>query len=415
MAEAYDYVVVGLGALGSATAHQLARRGFSVLGLERFELGHHRGASHDTSRILRHSYHTAEYVRLTQDAYDDWARLSSWAGRDLVTVVGGLDLFPPEPAIPLADYTASLTEVGIDFELLDVDAIGERWPQFALPTGTLGLYQERGAIVPAGPGTAVMQDLARRQGAVLRDHAEVASVTGTSVTLADGTTYTCGGVVLCADAWTDRLLAPLGIDLPLTVTLEQATYFAPERPEDFGPDRMPLWIWMDEPSFYGFPCYGEPTIKAAQDCGGPVVDPDARGSEPDPGMLDLLAGARGPDAARCRPAGAVAAVPVHADPRPRLRPGPGARAPVAGRRPRRRARLQVRADLRAAARRRGDGGAGLGLTDLRAGPAGAHRPGVLGALAGLTCRARAKKDSRPRMPGILHRRLFPGHQRPGKV
>ena len=290
MAEAFDHVVVGLGAFGSATAHQLARRGFSVLGLERFELGHHRGASHDTSRILRHSYHTPEYVRLTQDAYDDWARLSSWAGRDLVTVVGGLDLFPPDPAIPLADYTASLTEVGIDFDLLDVDAVRERWPQFALPTGTTALHQDRGAIVPAGPGTAVMQDLARRQGAVLRDHAEVASVTGTSVTLADGTTYTCGGVVLCADAWTDRLLAPLGVDLPLTVTLEQATYFAPERPEDFAPGRLPLWIWMDEPSFYGFPCYGEPTIKAAQDCGGPTVDPDHRGIEPDPGMLDLLAG-----------------------------------------------------------------------------------------------------------------------------
>ena len=63
------------------------------------------------------------------------------------------------------------------------------------------------------------------------------------------------------------------------MTLEQATYFAPGRPERFAPDRMPLWIWMDEPSFYGFPCYGEPTVKAAQDCGGPAVDPDARGSD----------------------------------------------------------------------------------------------------------------------------------------
>ena len=290
MPEHVDYVVVGLGALGSATTHQLARRGFSVLGLERFELGHRRGASHDTSRILRHSYHTPEYVRLTQEAYDDWARLASWSGRDLVTVVGGLDLFPPDPAIPLVDYTASLTEAGVDFELLDVDAIGERWPQFALPTGTLGLYQDRGAVVPAGPGTAAMQALARQHGAVLREHAAVTSVTGTSVTLADGTTWSCGGVVLCADAWTDRLLAPLGVDLPLTVTLEQATYFAPDSPADFAPERMPLWIWMDEPSFYGFPCYGEPTVKAAQDCGGPTVDPDARDSEPDPGMLDLLVG-----------------------------------------------------------------------------------------------------------------------------
>ena len=121
MTERYDAIVVGLGALGSAAAHQLARRGHRVLGLERFELGHHRGASHDTSRILRHSYHTPGYVRLTEEAYDDWARLESWSGESLVTVVGGLDLFPPDPGIPMVDYTASLDAIGIDYELLDDD------------------------------------------------------------------------------------------------------------------------------------------------------------------------------------------------------------------------------------------------------------------------------------------------------
>ncbi len=94
-----DYVVAGLGALGSATCHELARRGHRVVGLERFELGHARGASHDTSRILRHSYHTPSYVRLTQEAYADWARLERDSGEVLVTVVGGLDLFPPGAAI----------------------------------------------------------------------------------------------------------------------------------------------------------------------------------------------------------------------------------------------------------------------------------------------------------------------------
>jgi sarcosine oxidase len=115
--------VVELGALGSASAYHLARRGFSVLGLERFELGHHRGASHDTSRILRHSYHTPEYVRLTQEAYVDWATLSAQADRELVTVVGGLDLFPADPAIPTADYTDSMALTGVPYELLGVDEI----------------------------------------------------------------------------------------------------------------------------------------------------------------------------------------------------------------------------------------------------------------------------------------------------
>ena len=91
---------IGLGALGSAAAMHLARRGKRVLGLERFELGHKRGASHDTSRILRHSYHTPAYVRLTQEAYDDWADLERWSGEQLVTVVGGLDLFPARSGDP---------------------------------------------------------------------------------------------------------------------------------------------------------------------------------------------------------------------------------------------------------------------------------------------------------------------------
>src|SRR5680860_1055091 len=51
---------------------------------------------------------------------------------------------------------------------------------------------------------------------------------------------------------------------------------------------MPLWIWMDDPSFYGFPCFGEPTVKMAEDCGGPEVDPDLRSFTADPARLSLL-------------------------------------------------------------------------------------------------------------------------------
>jgi len=295
VSERYDAIVVGLGALGSAAAMHLARDGQRVLGLERFELGHKRGASHDTSRILRHSYHTPGYVRLTQEAYADWADLERWSGEQLVTVVGGLDLFPADPAIPMDDYTASLTDVGIPYELLDVAEIGRRWPQFSLTTGTVGLYQDRGAIVPAGRGTALMQKLAAAAGAELRGSTRVLSVvdgpSGVTVST-DSETFVADRVVVCADAWTNEVLAGLDVHVPLETTLEQATYFAPERPGSFAPHHLPLWIWMDDPSYYGFPCYGEPTVKAAQDCGGPVIDtadPESRTSEPDPAMLERLA------------------------------------------------------------------------------------------------------------------------------
>ena len=293
MAESFEYAVIGLGALGSATAYELAKRGHSVVGLERFALGHDRGASHDTSRILRHSYHTPEYVRLTREAYDDWAALEADAGESLVTVVGGLDLFPPDPAIAMADYVGSLTAEGIRHELLDVPEIRSRWPQFALPEGTVGLFQERGAIVPAGLGTTVLQHRAAAHGAILRDRSPVTHLhdlggAGLEVVAGD-TTYACDTVVVCADAWTNQVLTGLGFSVPLTVTLEQVTYFRPEDPAAYQPGRLPLWIWMDEPSYYGFPTYGEGTVKAAQDCGGPPVDPDTRGFDADPEMEARLA------------------------------------------------------------------------------------------------------------------------------
>jgi len=298
MSPTYDVAVVGLGALGSATAWQLARRGRRVVGFEQFELGHERGASHDTSRILRHSYHTADYVRLTMEAYQDWADLEDASDTALVTVTGGVDLYPPDAAIPRGDYVASMAEVGVPFEVLGTSEVHDRWPQWRLPEGTVAVHQERTAVVPAALGTTTMQRLARDAGANLLERSAVAAVRpradGVEV-VADGTTYSCAAAVVCADAWAGRLLAPLGWDLPLTVTEEQVTYFAPEVPETFAGDRFPVWIWMDDPSYYGFPTYGEPTVKAAQDCGGPVVTPENRSGHVDASMLaDLAAFMVGP-------------------------------------------------------------------------------------------------------------------------
>ncbi len=69
----FEYVVLGLGGLGSGAAYWLSRRaGAEVLGLEQFELGHDHGESQDHSRIIRLSYHSPAYVRLAQQAYDAW-------------------------------------------------------------------------------------------------------------------------------------------------------------------------------------------------------------------------------------------------------------------------------------------------------------------------------------------------------
>ena len=269
----YDIAVVGLGGIGSATAYWAARAGLRVIGFEQFELGHDRGASHDHSRIIRLSYHTPGYVELAKAAYDAWAELEADAGESLIVRTGGLDLFPDDAAIPPADYRDSLTQAGVAHEWIDGAEIRARWPQFHVADDTYGLFQEAGGIAPAARATAAHQRTAAHHGATLFASTPVEGIErhdGEVVIAAAGERYRAGRVVVATDAWAADLLAPLGLQIPLTVLREQVTYFdigaaAPQ----FAPDRLPVWIWMDDPSFYGFPVYGEPgTIKVAQDCGG---------------------------------------------------------------------------------------------------------------------------------------------------
>jgi sarcosine oxidase len=282
----YDCIVIGLGGLGSAAAYWLARRaGGGVLGLEQFEIGHGRGASQDHSRIIRLSYHTPGYVRLAQAAYRTWAEVEAEAGEPLILKTGGLDLAPRNAAISLSDYADSLTQAGVPFERLEAAEIMRRWPPFTLTDDVHGLYQAESGIAMAARANAAHLRLAREHGAALRDHAPVTSLraTGGEIEVAAGeSVYRCGKLVVAADAWTNGLLAHLGLKLPLTITQEQVTYFASPRADDFAPDRFPIWFWMDEPCFYGFPVLGEAGPKVAQDVGGDEATPETRTFEPNP-------------------------------------------------------------------------------------------------------------------------------------
>ena len=94
-------------------------------------------------------------------------------------------------------------------------------------------------------------------------------------------THVAGRLVVAAGPWTNDVLRHLGTALPLTVHREQVTYFATPHLDAFAPRRFPIWIWMDDPSFYGFPAFGEPATKAAQDVGGYPTTADGRSFERD--------------------------------------------------------------------------------------------------------------------------------------
>ncbi len=290
----YEYLVLGLGGFGSAAAYWLSRRaGSDVLGLEQFELGHVRGESQDHSRIIRLSYHTPKYVELAKHAFRAWAELERDSGEQLVLKTGGLDFGPRESAIPLNNYSDSMDAAGVSYEHLDAREIMRRWPQFAVTDDIHGLYQAESGIAMAARGNAAHVRMAREHGATLRDQAPVTAIRpdgGEIEVTAGGTTYRCRRLVIAAGAWSNRALAPFGLQLPLRVTKEQVTYFGTPHPELFAPDRFPIWIWMDDPCFYGFPTFGEAGPKAGQDAGGLEVSPETRTFDPDQAALDRVTG-----------------------------------------------------------------------------------------------------------------------------
>jgi len=109
----YDVIVVGLGAMGSAAAWQLARRGRRVLGLDALSPGHTLGSSHGHTRIIRKAYfEDPAYVPLLERAYAMWDGLSTLAGEPLVRRTGGL-MLGPESADVVNGAVRSAREHGL--------------------------------------------------------------------------------------------------------------------------------------------------------------------------------------------------------------------------------------------------------------------------------------------------------------
>ncbi|KAF5013066.1 hypothetical protein FDECE_893 [Fusarium decemcellulare] len=288
----FDVAVIGLGALGSAAAYQAAIKGAKVIGFEQFELGHVRGASHDTSRIVRTSYGSPEYVALARSAYKDWAELEQRTGQTLLTITGGVVLLPRDGPHSASDYARSLDANGVSYELLAPTEVKRRWPQFNISDNVDTVYTADSGIVHASRSVVAMQYLARAHGAVLKERTEVTRLTpqnngGVVVETSDGRFFV-SKVILATDAWANKLLEPLNAAVPLSIMQEQVTYFKPDDAALFEPSRFPVWIWGNQEWYYGFPSYGEPTIKAGRDVSNNFMTPEERTYVHSPELIQQL-------------------------------------------------------------------------------------------------------------------------------
>src|ERR1700752_3598645 len=87
----YDALVLGLGAMGSAALHYLAKKGSRVLGIDRFSPPHALGSTHGDTRITRLAIgEGAQYTPLVRRSHELWRELEQETGRSLLTINGGL-------------------------------------------------------------------------------------------------------------------------------------------------------------------------------------------------------------------------------------------------------------------------------------------------------------------------------------
>lgn len=270
----YDVAVVGLGVLGSASAFHASLKGVKVIGFEQYDFGNVHGASHDTSRIVRTSYGSPEYVALARSAYKDWAHLEEQSGLQMLTITGGVVFFPQHSykeapnngeggsfadSMNTKEFVKSLKANGIPYELLNSEEAKKRWPQFKVPPDVDTVYTADSGIIHANRSVAAFQYQARTNGAVLKEHTRVDAVIphqdGVVIETSKGRVH-AKKVIITADAWINNLLKPLGAEIPLKVMQEQVTYFKPTDVAAYRPEKFPVWIWAGSQYFYGFPTYG---------------------------------------------------------------------------------------------------------------------------------------------------------------
>jgi len=254
-----DTIIVGLGAMGSAAAYQLARRGKKVLGLEQFNPVHDMGSSYGRSRMIRQAYwESPAYVPILLRAYELWQELERSTQTKLLHITGGLAI-GPESSELVSGCVHSARKYNLRHEILDHTQIRRRFPPLIAKSGEIGLYEfMAGYLIPE---ECIRQQLnqAVRYGAELHFKETVQSMevddSKQEITIRTAKrTYHAEHLIISGGAWAPNILANLA--LPLTVTRQVMFWFDPiGGVAPFLPDRFPVYMFVPEPDYilYGFP------------------------------------------------------------------------------------------------------------------------------------------------------------------
>lgn len=254
----YDAVVVGLGAMGSATLFHLARLGLRVLGLEQYAPGHRNGSSHGDSRIIRESYFEHPlYVPLVQRAHQLWRELEQAAGEPLMTIRGGLMIGPPDGSI-VSGTLRSAREHGLPHDLLSAEQVHDRFPPFRFGDELVAVFDPRAGYLDPEACNSAHVAAALAKGAVAHFNEPVmewsAAGRGVQVRTHSGV-YSAEWLVLSGGGWNKTLAGDL--KLPLEIERQAVFWLDPRGEHDYDPERFPIYAYEYEA---GHICYGFPRL-----------------------------------------------------------------------------------------------------------------------------------------------------------
>ena len=247
----YEVAVAGLGAMGSATAYELALRGSRVIGFDRFTPPHTLGSTHGRTRIIREAYFEDPlYVPLVQRAYEKWQDLETRTQQRLFIQTGGL-MIGPEDGELFAGALASAREHSLPHEVLSAAETHRRFPGLQPDSQMLALHEPRAGLLLPELCVQSFLDLARAHGADLRtespDARWSARKDGIEVETANGERILCAQLVLAAGPWIRDLLD--GLALPLQPERQLFHWFQPRSPH-LAADRCPIALWEYAASRY---------------------------------------------------------------------------------------------------------------------------------------------------------------------
>ncbi|TCB97251.1 FAD-dependent oxidoreductase [Micromonospora zingiberis] len=152
-----DVLVVGLGVQGTAAAYELGQRGVSVIAIDQFAEGHHRGSSHGRTRMIRRAYPNPAWNHLVARAFAGWERWERASGETLVHRTGGL--YAHRGVSRLQGPGCEVVE--------DRSRMRELMPSFVVPEGYQAVFDPSAGVVEAESALTVARAGARAAGVEL--------------------------------------------------------------------------------------------------------------------------------------------------------------------------------------------------------------------------------------------------------